>query len=138
MKGDIPIFTRYAHSSAIYKNKIVFFGGEEESDLYKDKYLLDDVNIFNPETNEWKYVRPNVSATNDYVIARRSHVSCIIGHSMLVHGGIDCDGRHLSDMNIFDLKHHRHVFSLEYFLTLIYGLITFVFSFKNLCSFLHV
>ena len=107
MKGDIPIFTRYAHSSAIYKNKIVFFGGEEESDLYKDKYLLDDVNIFNTETNEWKYIRPNVSATNDYVIARRSHVSCIIGHSMLIHGGIDCDGRHLSDMNIFDLKHLR-------------------------------
>ena len=47
MKGDIPIFTRYAHSSAIYKNKIVYFGGEEE---YKDKYLLDDVRIFDTET----------------------------------------------------------------------------------------
>lgn len=32
MKGDVPLFTRSGHSSAIYKKKIVIFGGEEDLD----------------------------------------------------------------------------------------------------------
>jgi len=32
MKGEIPKFTRSSHSSAIYKKKIIIFGGEEDID----------------------------------------------------------------------------------------------------------
>ena len=53
---------------------------------------MNDVNIFNLETMEWKYFR-----TEGVVESCRYHAAGIIGKHMIVHGGLNAQSNVLCD-----------------------------------------
>lgn len=50
----------------------------------KQRECLCDCRVYNIDTGDWKYLRPNSDFMPE---ARRSFGSCIIGKGLLIHGG---------------------------------------------------
>jgi hypothetical protein len=81
---------------------LVLFAGETSFNAQlKLRECLCDTRIYNIETNEWKYLRPNSDFLPE---ARRSFGSCIVGKGMLVHGGLTNRSNYLDDLYFLNLS----------------------------------
>lgn len=78
--GDTPS-VRSNHSSVIYKNQMILFGGESSKGYLNDCWSL------NLENYTWKSLSFDKSIT--IPTPRASHSCCIHGHQMFIFGGIN-------------------------------------------------
>ena len=90
------IENRYGHTALSLNNKLFIFGG-------KTKYLnisyMNGLDIFS--FNEKKVINPAVFG--DKPENRKSHIAVFIGNQMLIHGGINEEGKVLDDTYLFNM-----------------------------------
>ena len=90
------IENRYGHTALSLNNKLFIFGG-------KTKYLnisyMNGLDIFS--FNEKKVINPAVFG--DKPENRKSHIAVFIGNQMLIHGGINDEGKVLDDTYLFNM-----------------------------------
>lgn len=89
---------RFNHSAVAYKKKIYLFGGEKFIPKQHLRYSLNDLWIFDTETLTM------TSGAVEYVPNRTSHACCIIGKTMIIHGGISNEDATNSDLWTFNLE----------------------------------
>jgi len=56
---------------------------------------LNDLRIFNPEKNEWKYIQ---TLSQQQISARRYHTAAIYERFMYVYAGVSKEGYYLKDL----------------------------------------
>jgi len=99
-QGDVPMFGRYGHTADAFYNSIVIFGGEKSyNSLLNIRECLNDVRLYTPERQEWKYMHCHGA----FVEPRRYHAGIVVGKHMIIHGGIEASGEYLSDLKILNL-----------------------------------
>jgi len=95
------MFGRHGHSACEYKRTLIIFGGEHEfNPTLNFRECLNDVRMFTPENNEWKYLK----SQSNPIDPRRYHSAAIHGRNMYVYGGISNEGEYLKDVWTFDLS----------------------------------
>ena len=96
---------RSDHSAVVYNNEMYVFGGRNTkklSDLWK----------LNLETLEWQEIKYKERKAPDdfsdeYPMERSGHSCDMIGHFMVVFGGLYELTKELNDLFVFDLKTHK-------------------------------
>jgi N-acetylneuraminic acid mutarotase len=92
---------RAGHSSVIYKDTLVIFGGKNV-----ENEKLNDVWAFSFTTLTWTQYQKNESKEGA-PLARSGHSSSLSGQYMIVFGGILDVTKELDDMMIYDLENKR-------------------------------
>ena len=87
---------RYAHSGVLYHKNLYIFGGK----FFKG-VNFGEIEIFNLDKKVWTV--PNLESEKRIPL-RRNFVSCGIGNTMFVHGGMTEDDQYLKDMYILRYK----------------------------------
>lgn len=87
----IPANLRYGHTAVLYQRKLYVFGGKTKVNNYP---YIPDLEVFSLDDRTW--ANP-VLYTKSILKVRRNHVAKIIGHQMLIHGGISEDDEYLND-----------------------------------------
>lgn len=89
---------RYGHSAVIYKSKLYIYGGYRKyNKSFKIRDTFGDVYSFSTTTLKWDKLN-----WNGFLTFRRHHIAQVIGHHMLVHGGIDHQSKILDDIVLLD------------------------------------
>ena len=74
---------------------IVIFGGEKKfNSAVKLRECLNDTRTFNPETNEWRFVK----SLGKILEPRRNHSAAVNNRILYVYGGISGNGILLKDI----------------------------------------
>ncbi|KAL4426431.1 hypothetical protein ABPG74_004448 [Tetrahymena malaccensis] len=95
---------RFGHSSNLYKNQMVVFGGASEySTKLKNRAVMNDVWMLNLDNLEWKQIR----TLGDYIEPRRNHAACIVGNYFFAHGGVGNYEKYLNQLNVLSLDKGR-------------------------------
>lgn len=89
-KESLDGFKKRHHSSNIYKNLIISFGGDSYPDIYTN-----DVSVFNLDSFTWNLLEPT---SKELPIARRYHSSEIYKDYLFVFGGETNNYSHLNDL----------------------------------------
>lgn len=102
--SDKPPKPRYFHSTSIYKNQLVIFGGMSQSTMVSNDGLcvLDDVMLLDLETLCWK--KPDIQPSLYSPQARYAHLSSIVDDKLVIIGGQDLDNNYLDELNVLNLK----------------------------------
>lgn len=114
---------RYCHTTVAFNNNLYIFGGcilikekgqrhrrqpakvtkntikvmkkkPTEGGRHSYKSCTKDLILYNTRTSEFKRLMTH----NNGVRARRNHVAAVIGNNMIIYGGMDNIGTHLSDI----------------------------------------
>jgi len=85
---------RAGHTSVVYKNNLVVFGGHNN---YKSKYY-NSIQLFNLDTLEWK----NQICSGTAPCARATHCTFIVSNRMYIFGGFD-GKKYYNDLHMLDL-----------------------------------
>jgi hypothetical protein len=102
-KGEIPM-TRNGHTAVLYRNEMFIFGGTlEDEKVYKIK---EDVLIYDVIANKFLI---ETCFNKKELKWRRNHIAESIGNHMLIYGGIDEEGKYLSDMWLLDYVNLRWI-----------------------------
>lgn len=100
-----PPQPRYFHSTNIYNNSLVIFGGmshAHRNSATQGLCALDDLCLFDLETLSWIY--PQVSPSIFTPQARYAHLAECAHDKLMVIGGQDMSNQYINETNIFDLK----------------------------------
>ena len=97
IKGEKPQ-SRSGHTAKIYKNNIIIYGGIIEDE--KTLHIKEDVLIY--DINEKKFSN-DTCLNKQFVSWRKYHIAEIIGQFMLIYGGMDENGKILSEPWALDL-----------------------------------
>lgn len=90
---------RFNHSAHIFRNKIIFFGGEIFDEKgFSNKHSLNDLKIFNPKIVEFEDVQP----AGDFIAGRHNHASTEFGKNLFVQGGIGDNKAIIEDTWIYN------------------------------------
>lgn len=102
--SDKPPKVRYFHSTSIYKNQLIIFGGMGYNSRNSSEGLcvLDDVMILDIETMCWRKTEIEPSLYSPQ--ARYAHLSSIQEDKLLIIGGQDLDNNYLDELNVLNLK----------------------------------
>ncbi|KAL9558554.1 hypothetical protein MBANPS3_000844 [Mucor bainieri] len=101
--SDSPPKARYFHSTSVYKNQLIIFGGMGHSRISSEGLcVLDDVAVLDIETMCWK--KPSIQPSLYSPQARYAHLSSIAEDKLLIVGGQDLDNNYLDEMNVLNLK----------------------------------
>jgi hypothetical protein len=95
---NLPPLIRYGHTGCVYNKKLYLFGGKAKMEKYT---LLCDLEIFNLQEKSWSSPLVNTKTT---LQLRRNHIAEIIGHHMIVHGGVSENGEYLNDTFLLSLN----------------------------------
>ena len=87
---------RFAHTGALYHRNLYIFGGK-----YFKGIEFADIEIFNLDKKCWIF--PELEP-GKRIPLRRNHVSCGIGNTMFVHGGMNFENKYLDDMYLLNYK----------------------------------
>ncbi|CAO3607922.1 unnamed protein product [Mucor fragilis] len=101
--SDSPPKARYFHSTSVYKNQLIIFGGMGHSRISSEGLcVLDDVAVLDIDTMCWKkqIIQPSLYSPQ----ARYAHLSSIAEDKLLIVGGQDLDNNYLDEMNVLNLK----------------------------------
>ena len=96
IKPDNLIENRYGHTALALNNKLFIFGGKTK---YGNTSYMNGLDIFS--FNERKIL--NNSIYGDKPENRKSHIAVFVGAQMLVHGGINDEGKILDDTYLFNM-----------------------------------
>lgn len=89
--SNYPCFSqRHSHSCVYYNNKLFIYGGKAKANQL---VLFPELEIFDLENRQW-LMPPNSTGP---VKTRKNHIACVLGSSMIIHGGISEEGQILSD-----------------------------------------
>jgi hypothetical protein len=89
---------RYGHSAVLYKKEIYIYGGVTDN----SNYVREDIVIYDIEKKKFKLEEK--TSNKLYFKWRRNHTAEIVGHHMVVYGGIDDDENVLDDVWTLDLN----------------------------------
>jgi len=99
--GETPRSGRHGHSAVEFKKTLVIFGGEQAfNPTLNFRECLNDVYMFSPEKNEWKYLKSTSHPANP----RRYHAASVYGRYMYIYGGVSNEGKFTRDVWTFDLS----------------------------------
>ena len=90
------IENRYGHTALSVNNKLFIFGGKTK---YSNISYMNGLDIFS--FNEKKIINPPVYGEKPE--NRKSHIAVFVGNQMLIHGGINDDGKVLDDAYLFNM-----------------------------------
>ena len=96
VKTDNPIENRYGHTALSMNNKLYIFGGKTK---YLNTSYMNNLDIFS--FTERKII--NCQINGEKPENRKSHIAVFIGPQMLIHGGINVDGKILDDSYLFNI-----------------------------------
>ena len=96
VKTDNPIENRYGHTALSMNNKLYIFGGKTK---YLNTSYLNNLDIFS--FTERKII--NCQINGEKPENRKSHIAIFVGTQMLIHGGINVDGKILDDSYLFNM-----------------------------------
>lgn len=82
---------RFGHTGVVYQKKLYAFGGKSKTHNYT---FLADLDVFNLEDHSWS---SPLLYTKNFLALRKNHVGDLIGHHMIIHGGINENGEYLND-----------------------------------------
>lgn len=89
---------RYGHSGILFEKKFYVFGGKSKNNNYP---YLADLEIFNQEDHLWSSPILNTSTS---LKLRKNHVAELIGHIMIIHGGMTDNNECLNDTHILSFQ----------------------------------
>lgn len=93
--GEMPFYGRQGHTALEYRKSVIIFGGEKQfNENIKMRECLNDTRTYNPEKNEWKFLK----CVGKVLEPRRSHSASIHDKIMYVYGGISQYSHCLSDL----------------------------------------
>ena len=93
-----PQNPRYGHTGILYQKKFFVFGGKIKT---YNGHILGDLDIYDLQENIW--FQPANFSSKLSLSLRRNHVAELIGHQMLIHGGIGEDNQGLGDCELLSL-----------------------------------
>ena len=96
VKTDNPIENRYGHTALSMNNKLYIFGGKTK---YLNTSYMNNLDIFS--FAERKII--NCQINGEKPENRKSHIAIFVGTQMLIHGGINVDGKILDDSYLFNM-----------------------------------
>ena len=96
VKTDNPIENRYGHTALSMNNKLYIFGGKTK---YLNTSYMNNLEIFS--FTERKII--NCQINGEKPENRKSHIAIFVGTQMLIHGGINVDGKILDDSYLFNM-----------------------------------
>ena len=96
VKTDNPIENRYGHTALSMNNKLYIFGGKTK---YLNTSYMNNLDIFS--FAERKII--NCQINGEKPENRKSHIAIYVGPQMLIHGGINVDGKILDDSYLFNM-----------------------------------
>ena len=96
VKTDNPIENRYGHTALSMNNKLYIFGGKTK---YLNTSYMNNLDIFS--FTERKII--NCQINGEKPENRKSHIAIFVGTQMLIHGGINVDGKILDDSYLFNM-----------------------------------
>ena len=96
VKTDNPIENRYGHTALSMNNKLYIFGGKTK---YLNTSYMNNLDIFS--FTERKII--NCQINGEKPENRKSHIAVFVGPQMLIHGGINVDGKILDDSYLFNM-----------------------------------
>ena len=96
VKTDNPIENRYGHTALSMNNKLYIFGGKTK---YLNTSYMNNLDIFS--FAERKII--NCQINGEKPENRKSHIAIFVGPQMLIHGGINVDGKILDDSYLFNM-----------------------------------
>ena len=96
VKTDNPIENRYGHTALSMNNKLYIFGGKTK---YLNTSYMNNLDIFS--FTERKII--NCQINGEKPENRKSHMAIFVGTQMLIHGGINADGKILNDSYLFNM-----------------------------------
>ena len=100
---NIQIENRYGHTALALNNKLYIFGGKTK---YSNTSVINGLDIFSFQNNSFL----NISIQGERPENRRNHIAIFIGNQMLIHGGINENGKVLNDtylLSVNQLKWHK-------------------------------
>ncbi|CAK5274356.1 unnamed protein product [Mycena citricolor] len=105
---------RHYHTTDLWQNYLVVFGGQTRSKGSKVSQTLSDVQLFDLSTHSWllpSRAPPIIAfpASLPVIQPRYSHLSCVSGNHLLVFGGENFPGQLLDDICVYDLEKHEWV-----------------------------
>ena len=89
---------RFGHTSICYQNILYVIGGRTK---YNHSYVFSDFDFYDLEKNKFTYKQ---CYTRDRLQFRYGHISHLINNQIIVHGGINEDGKVLNDTFIISLS----------------------------------
>ena len=102
---NIQIENRYGHTALSLNNKLYIFGGKTK---YSNLSVINGLDIYSFNNNT--FLNHNIQGESPE--KRRNHIAIFIGSQMLIHGGINENGKILNDtylLNVNQLKWHKCV-----------------------------
>ena len=96
VKTDNPVENRYGHTALSMNNKLYIFGGKTK---YLNTSYMNNLDIFS--FTERKII--NCQINGEKPENRKSHIAIFVGTQMLIHGGINVDGKILDDSYLFNM-----------------------------------
>ena len=96
VKTDNPIENRYGHTALSMNNKLYIFGGKT---IYLNTSCMNNLDVFS--FTERKII--NCQINGEKPENRKSHIAIFVGTQMLIHGGINVDGKILDDSYLFNM-----------------------------------
>ena len=99
-----PLENRYGHTALSLNNKLYIYGGKTK---YSNSSVLNGLDVFSFNNNSFS--NSNI-IEGDHPENRRNHIAVLVGVQMLIHGGINEDGKVLNDtylLSLSQLKWHK-------------------------------
>jgi len=96
---DHPAFHKTNHTSSIYEDKLVIFGGKTSKNKLTNDLVIFDLNSYKALDLPNEYQKQTKMPR-----ARMMHKSVILNKSLCIYGGIDSRDIHLNDMWILNLE----------------------------------
>ena len=105
MKQKQATNNRFGHTTTLYNNKIYFFGGKIKTGNGSTSVGFE---IFNLNDKTFSLLDP----IGEIPVARRAHISQLIGNNILYHGGITDNGEVLNDCFFLNLNNCKCFYCL--------------------------
>ena len=104
IKGEVPQ-SRSGHTAKLYRNNIIIYGGIIEDE--KSLHMKEDILIY--DINEKKFSN-DICLNKQLVSWRKYHIAEIIGQFMLIYGGMDENGKIISEPWALDLYRMKWIY----------------------------
>ena len=114
---NLQLDNRYGHTALSLNNKLYIFGGKTK---YSTSSILNGLEVFSFQNNSYS----NNTISGDNPENRRNHIAAFIGAQMLIHGGINENGKVLNDsylLNINKLKWNKCIIDKNCYWPKLYG-----------------
>ena len=97
INNNYPLENRYGHTALALNNKLYIYGGKTK---YSNASIINGLDIFSFNNNTFLN---NNNVGGERPENRRNHIALLVGAQMLIHGGINDNGKILNDTHILSI-----------------------------------